>query len=275
MKVALITEVFHGEGREDRLTDRLRKAREQGAELAVLPELPLDPWVPARREPREDDAEMPGGPRETLLSQAAREVRMAVLGGAIVEGEGMDGRRDRRFATTLLVDADGQVVQRYRKLHLPEEEGFWETAHYEPGDEPPCVAEVAGFPVGVQICSDVNRPEGTHLLVAGGAEVILAPRATPAETWWRWRLVLRSLAATGAVYVVSVNRPEEPGSPVGGPSVVVGPDGRVVLETTEPLAVFTLERDAVRRARREYPGYLPFRAEVYAKGWKRVAGACD
>lgn len=269
MNVALVTEVFHGEGGEARLVGRLREAADRGAGLAVLPELPLDPWIPVRREPRPEDAESAGGRRATMLARAAREAGLAVLGGGIVR-DGESGRH--RFATAWLVDAEGRVLDRYRKLHLPEEEGFWETAHYEPGDEPPRVVEVAGFPVGIQICSDVNRPDGAQLLVAGGAEAILAPRATPPETWWRWRLVLRASAVTGGVYVVSVNRPAEPGSPVGGPTMVVAPDGEVVVETTEPLVLVALDRDAVRTARREYPGYLPFRADVYARAWEAVAG---
>lgn len=279
MRVALLTEVFHGAGAADRLVARLREARAEGAELAVLPELPLDPWIPVRREPRESDAEPPDGPRARLLRRAAREAGVAVLGGAIVreEGAGGPGAEDpgrgsgRRFATAFLVDAGGRPVDAYRKLHLPEEEGFWETAHYEAGDDPPRVVEVGGVLLGVQLCSDVNRPEGAQLLAAGGAEAILAPRATPPETWNRWRLVLRALAVTGASYVVSVNRPEEPGAPVGGPSVVVAPDGRVVVETVEPRVVVSLDREAVRAARREYPGYLPFRAGVYARGWQGLA----
>jgi predicted amidohydrolase len=128
------------------------------------------------------------------------------------------------------------------------------------------------MPVGVQVCSDVNRPEGSHLLGALGAEAILAPRATESRTWPRWRLVLQANALTTAAYVLSVNRPgPEDGVPIGGPSVVVAPDGEVLLETTDPVAVATLERDVVRRARAEYPGYMPVRAGLYAAGWAAAA----
>jgi hypothetical protein len=51
--------------------------------------------------------------------------------------------------------------------------GFWETSHYEPGTAAPARIDAFGLPIGVQICSDANRPEGSHLLGAQGAQAIL------------------------------------------------------------------------------------------------------
>ncbi|NIP56552.1 MAG: hypothetical protein GWM92_00480, partial [Gemmatimonadetes bacterium] len=140
LPVALVTEVFHDDPEGQRLRARLEEAREAGARLAILPELPLDPWVPATRELRDEDAEGPVGRRHQLQSDAARDAGIALLGGAIVR----DPDSDRRFNTALLYDAEGEQVFRYRKLHIPEEEGFWETSHYSPGTDPPRVVEVAG-----------------------------------------------------------------------------------------------------------------------------------
>ena len=104
-----------------------------------------------------------------------------------------------------------------------------------------------------------------------GADVILIPRATPAETYARWRLVLRANAVTSCAYVISVNRPgTRSGSVIGGPSVAIGPTGDVLLETTDPVAAVTLERQALEAARKEYPGYLDVRADVYADAWRRA-----
>lgn len=267
LKVALVSDVFHGEGRRERLRARLDEARALGAELAILPELPLDAWCAVRRTRDDADAEAAGGPRHTALAEAAREAGMAVLGGAIVA----DPLTEVRHNTALLVDAEGQVVATYAKVHLPYEEGFWEADHYEPGNEPARPVAVAGFPVGIQICSDVNRPEPSHILGAMGALAVLAPRATPGASYERWRTVLRANAVTSTLYVLSVNRPEEQGMPIGGPSLAIGPDGGVLVETSEPVAVVTLERSAVEAARRDYPGYLAVRADLYAAGWAEVA----
>jgi predicted amidohydrolase len=200
------------------------------------------------------------------MTRAAREAGIALVGGAIIE----DPLNGKRHNTAVALDSSGEVITRYRKVHIPYEEGFWEADHYEPGGELPRPFAVAGFPLGVQICSDANRPELSHLLGAMGALALLVPRATPPETFERWRLVLRANAVTSTAFVVSVNRPAEPGSPVGGPSLAVAPDGTVLLETTDPVALVTLERSVVEAARVSYPGYLDVRAELYAQGWSQV-----
>jgi predicted amidohydrolase len=273
LTVALVTEVFTGPTATDRLAERLAEARRRGAELAILPELPLDPWSPALREPNDDDAEDPQGPRHRTQAAAARDAGIAVLGGAIVRDPGTG----KRHNTALLFGADGALLTAYRKVHLPFEEGFWEAAHYEPGAEPPGVVRGLALPLGVQICSDANRPSGCQLLAAQGAALIGVPRATPAPTWPRWRLVLRADAITASAWLVTVNRPATGATEVeiGGPSAVIAPDGEVVVETTDALAVATLDADAVLRARRGYPGYLSFRPAVHAEGWRRLAGPAE
>src|SRR5882724_301232 len=272
-RVALLSEVFLGDGAADRLVARLTEARGQGAELAVLPEIPLNPWSPATAVPRDEDAEPPEGPRHRALSQTARQAGIAVLGGAIVR-EVSAGATGKRHNVGLLFDASGGLVGSYAKLHLPDEDGFREPAHYEPGSAPPSVLHLAVVPVGIHICSDSNRPEGSHLLGAQGAEVILAPRATEAATWERWKLVLRANAMTSGTFIVSVNRPApEFGVALGGPSVAIAPDGEVLLETTAPLAVVELDRGAIAAARKRYPGYMAVRAGLYGQAWNAIAAA--
>jgi predicted amidohydrolase len=268
LAVALLSEVFPDAAAQQRLAAALEGARARGAELVVLPELPLHAWSPASAEPRDDDAEPPSGPRHRTLASAAREVGVAVLGGAIVEEDGV--RRNR----ALLFGRDGSLIAAYDKNHLPNEEGFWEAAHYQPGNAPPRPVWVDGFALGVQLCSDLNRPELGHALAAAGALAIVGPRATEASTWARWRLVLRATAMTACAYVLSVTRPRpEHGVPLGGPSFVAAPDGAVLLETNDPLALVTLERSAVHAARKGYPGYLTVRPDLYAEGWEQAARA--
>jgi N-carbamoylputrescine amidase len=261
--IALITGVYHDEGGPSRLRRRLAAARESGAELAVLPELPLDPWIAAAPRPRDQDAEPPEGPRHRALANVAAAAGVSLLGGAVV----LDPETGRRASTALLFGTDGGLLQRYRKVHIPNEEGFWEAAHYEPGRDPPEPIQVDGLTVGIQVCSDVQRLTGAQILAARGAEVILVPRATPPESWERWKLTLRAVAVAAAAYLISVNRPPEPDSPVGGPSVAIGPRGEVLVETDEETALAQIDPEAVRAARADYPGYLSFAPEVMAMGW--------
>jgi N-carbamoylputrescine amidase len=172
-----------------------------------------------------------------------------------------------------VIDRGGEICATYEKLHLPEEPGFWETSHYQPGTQAPERIDAFGLPIGVQICSDNNRPEGTHLLGAQGAMAVIVPRASEERTYQRWKTVFRSNALTGCLYVLSVNRPRpEEGVLLGGPSVAFDPNGDVLVETTDELALVTLDAAVVTDARRAYPGYLPVRARLYADAWAEVAG---
>src|SRR5262249_58153872 len=88
LTIALLSEVFPDAGAQGRLPAMLADARSRGAELVVLPELPLHPWSPARREPRDEDAEPPQGPRHRMLAGAARGAGEAVVRGAGAEESG-------------------------------------------------------------------------------------------------------------------------------------------------------------------------------------------
>jgi N-carbamoylputrescine amidase len=268
LTVALVSEVFWQPDGETRLTQRLRTAASQGAELALLPELPFNRWRPATKEAIDGDAEVEGGPRTQAMARAARATGVGIVGGIICR----DPTSGRRTSRALLFNAAGEIVARYEKLHLPAEPGFWETSHYQPGTAAARPIEGFGLALGLQICSDINRPEGSHLLGALGAEAIFAPRATEQRTYERWRVVFRANALTSCAFVLSVNRPApEDGVLIGGPSVAVDPNGALLVETTEPLALVTLERSVVTQARVDYPGYLPVRARLYATAWADLA----
>jgi predicted amidohydrolase len=268
LTVALVSEVFWEDDGPLRLKQRLAEAAERGADLAVLPEIPLNPWSPATKEAREDDAEPIDGPRARAQAEAAADAGVGLVGGIIHRAE--DGRRTSR---ALVFDGRGELTATYEKLHLPEEPGFWETSHYEPGTEAPLRIDGFGLPFGVQVCSDNNRPEGTHLLGAQGAMAVIVPRASEERTYQRWKTVFRSNALTGCLYVLSVNRPHpEDGVLIGGPTVAFDPNGELLVETTDRMALVTLDAKTVTGARRAYPGYLPIRAGLYADAWTEIAG---
>ncbi len=268
LTVALISEVFWEPDGPIRLKERLEAAVERGADLAVLPELPLNAWRPSTKQARAEDAEGMDGERARVQAEAAAEAGIGLVGGIIHRDE--TGRRTSR---ALVIDSRGEVRATYEKLHLPEEEGFWETSHYEPGTEPPKRIDTFGVPIGLQLCSDNNRPEGTHLLGAQGVVAMINPRVTEEKTFQRWRTVWLANALTSCCYVLSVNRPHpEDGVLIGGPSVAFDPRGELLLETTDQVALVTLDAKVAADARRLYPGYLPVRARLYADAWAEIAG---
>ncbi|HCA38945.1 MAG: carbon-nitrogen hydrolase family protein [Phycisphaerales bacterium] len=266
LTIALIRDVFYTEDGGERLRSRLQEAKDAGADLAVTPELAMLPWVPATKEARDEDAEPPEGPRHQLQSQIARDVGIGLLGGAIVRDA-----HGRRFNTALLFGSDGSLLHAYRKIHIPDEPGFWEADHYQADDTIPRPVEAFGLNLGFQICSDNNRPFGSHILGAQGADVILVPRSTEAATYVKWRPIFQANALTSGCWVLSVNRPgPEQGVLIGGPSIAVAPDGTVVLETEDPVGIVTVDRASVATARGDYPGYLAFPCDLYAAAWASI-----
>ena len=267
LTLAIITEVFPDPPAWELLPGVLTEAGALGADLAVLPEIPLNPWSPASKAPLDEDAEAVDGPRQMALASAASLSGVAVLGGAIIR----DPDTGVRHNTALLYDGSGSCLARYKKVHLPSEEGFWETSHYEPGHEPPTVVSGLPMKIGFQVCSDVNRTTGFQLLGAMGAEVVLVPRCTPPQTYERWKLVLRANAVTSGCFVVSSTRPAPtPNGLIGGPSIAISPTSEVLLETSDRLSVVTLSKSVLEEARADYPGYLETYPELYARAWKAV-----
>lgn len=267
LTVGLISETFWEADGGVRLKQRLSEAAARGADVAVLPEIPLSPWRPSTKDARAEDAEPMNGPRATAQGEAAAGAGIGLIGGIIHRDE--SGRRTSR---ALIFDSQGKVTATYEKLHLPEEPGFWETSHYEPGTAAPKRIDTFGVPIGVQICSDNNRPEGAHLLGAQGALAMINPRATEEKTYQRWKTVFRANALTSCLYVLSVNRPHpEDGVLIGGPTVAFDPNGELLVETTDTLTLVTIDAKVVTDARRAYPGYLPVHARLYADAWDEIA----
>lgn len=268
LTIALIRDVFYDDNPQQRLRNRLGEAKDRGASLAILPELPLNPWSPATTSQHEDDAEAPNGPRATVQAEAARDIGIGLVGGAIIRDE-HSGRREN---TALIFDSSGTLLATYSKIHLPEEPGFWETSHYEAGQVAPVPIEGFAMPIGVQICSDINRPQGSQLLAARGAQAILAPRATEQVKYERWRVVFQASALTCCAYIASVDRPRpERGVRLGGQSIAVAPNGKILLETTDPVGIATFSRSDLEQARVDYPGYLSIRSDLYAEAWSSIA----
>ena len=264
--IALISEVFWQEDGSERLLKRLFEARDMGAQVAVIPELALNPWSPATKSQQDSDAESPGGPRSELQMEAARQAGIALIGGVILRDE-----HGARFNTALVIDSSGTLVGSWEKAHIPDEPGFWEADHYNPGRDGLRPLDGLGFPLGVQICSDANRPQGTQLLAAAGAECILVPRASESATWHRWRPVLMANALTSCCWVATVNRPTpENGVLLGGPSFAVDPNGDVLVESTDPVCTFTYDPARLAEHRSSYPGYLSMRSDLYASAWAAI-----
>ena len=248
-----------------RMIDLMRQARARGCALAVFPELALTTFFP--RWLIEDEAELDGffetampGPDTQPLFDTARELGVGFhLGYAELEG-------GRRFNTAILVDPSGEIVARYRKIHLPghaEHEPrrafqHLEKRYFEVGDLGFPVWEAMGGRLGMLICNDRRWPEAFRVLGLQGVELVLIGYNTPTlngQTFepphLRQRHNLLSMQAgayQNGCWVCGVAKAgHEDGVDMMGGSAIVTPNGEIAAQAAtleDELIVADCDLDA-------------------------------
>ncbi len=234
-----------------RMVAMLREAKGRGASLVVFPELALTTFFPRWDLDGESldaffEDEMPG-PETAPLFEAARAEGVGFhLGYAERVRE---GGRTRRFNTAILVDPSGEIVGKYRKIHLPGhfEPEAWrpfqhlEKRYFEKGDLGFPTFGAFGGRVGILICNDRRWPEAFRVLGLGGAELVLVGYNTPVHyppapghdhlQDFHNHLVLQAGAYQNGAWVVGVAKAgREEGCDLIGGSVIVAPTGEIVAK---------------------------------------------
>ncbi len=236
----------------------LAEAADAGADLAALPEL-FHYMGPPRL--RAELAEPVPGPVSERMSAMARERSMWVLAGSVLEAEG-----GKVFNTSVLLDRSGEVVARYRKIHLfdaepPGQPPIRESDTLVAGEQ--LVTHETEFArVGLSICYDLRFPELYRGLMALGAEVI----TVPSQFQWatgidHWEILLRARAIENQCFIVApaqwgpYGKPEDNRRSYGN-SMIVDPWGRVLVRAPQEstAVVFAdLDFEELRDIRRKLP----------------------
>jgi len=235
----------------------LEQCARGGADLAALPET----WTymgSARR--HHEVAEPVPGPTSEWLAELARRHSMWILGGSILERDG-----ERTFNTSLLFDRAGELVARYRKIHLfdvdlPGQPPLRESFTYSPGEEV-VTAETEFGRIGLSICYDLRFPELYRMLAVHGAEIVLVPSAFTFETGKdHWDVLVRARAIENQAFVLAPAQwgtwgPADQNRRCYGNSLAVDPWGRVLARAPEGVGVTFAELDLeeVRRVRERLP----------------------
>jgi predicted amidohydrolase len=237
-----------------RLIDLLRQAHARGARLVVFPELALTTFFP--RYWMEDAAEidrwferaMPGPDTRPLFEAAAQLGVGFYLGYAeLVEQEG----RTRHFNTAILVDAQGHIIGRYRKVHLPghlehlPQAPFQhlEKRYFEPGDLGFPVWRAFGANVGMCICNDRRWPETYRVMGLQDVELVLLGYNTPTHLPWvkgyehltdfHNKLSMQAGAYQNSCFVVGVAKGgREEGCDLLAGSIICAPSGEIIAQAT-------------------------------------------
>jgi N-carbamoyl-D-amino-acid hydrolase len=233
-----------------RMLDLLDQARERKCDLVVYPELALTTFFP--RWYMQDQAEvdawfergMPNAATRPLFERAAQDRIGISFGYAELTPDG------HHFNTAILVDRDGKIVGKYRKVHLPGHAEFdpqrsfqhLEKRYFEPGDLGFPVWRAFGGILGMCICNDRRWPETYRVMGLQGVELIVLGYNTPSinsqrstegpeKRLFHNRLCVQAGAYQNSTWVVAVAKGGiEDGNPLIAGSIIVSPDGEIVAE---------------------------------------------
>ena len=287
LRVALVQDRDHGsvEANLAAIESRVAAAAAEGAKLVLLQELHNGAYFCQHESVAEfDRAEpIPGPSTERLSALAARH-------GVVLVASLFERRAPGLYHNTAVVfDADGRLAGKYRKMHIPDDPGFYEKFYFTPGDlgfEP---IDTAVGRLGVLVCWDQWYPEAARLMALAGAELLLYPTAIgwdpdDAEDErerqrMAWILSHRGHAVANGLPVLSCNRIGHEPSPLGasgirfwGSSLVLGPQGEITAEAgTDEPTVLVADVDMARseHVRRIWPFLRDRRIDAYGDLLKR------
>ena len=258
----------------------VRAAAARGANLVVLQELHATPYFCQTEDPGcFDQAEPVPGPSTETFARLARELSVVLVTSLF------ERRAPGLYHNTAAVlDADGSLAGIYRKMHIPDDPGYYEKFYFTPGDLGFTPIDTRVGRLGVLVCWDQWYPEAARMMALAGAELLIYPTAIgydpndPADERARqreaWITVQRGHAVANGVPVVSVNRvgfePDPSGVGAGaefwGSSFVAGCQGELLAmagETDEEVLVVDLDRDRSERVRRMWPFLRDRRIDHY------------
>ena len=282
MKTALIQQTCTAdvELNKKKMAAAIRDAARQGAELVVLQELHNSLYF-CQVESTDlfDLAEPVPGPSTAFYGELARE-----LGVVIVTS--LFERRAPGLChnTAVVIERDGSIAGRYRKMHIPDDPAYYEKFYFTPGDLGFRPVQTSVGCLGVQVCWDQWYPEGARLMALRGADLLIYPTAigyagsdTPAEQARQreaWTTVQRGHAVANGLPVVTVNRtgfePDPSACTEGirfwGSSFAVGPQGEFLYrapEDEEVVAVVDVDLRRSEQVRRWWPFLRDRRIEEF------------
>ena len=281
LTVALIQERNHGDAAANLavIAERVAEAAARGAKLVLLQELHNGPYFCQHESVDEFDlAETIPGPSTDFLGNLAKQH------GVVIVGSLFEKRATGLYHNTAVVlEKDGRLVGKYRKMHIPDDPGFYEKFYFTPGDLGFTPIDTSVGRLGVLVCWDQWYPEAARLMALAGADMLLYPTAIgwdPSDeqaekTRQRdaWVLSHRGHAVANGLPVLSCNRVGHETSPLGaagidfwGNSHVLGPQGEFVAEAGTEATMIVCDVDLGRseHVRRIWPFLRDRRIDAYA-----------
>lgn len=261
------------------LVTKIRQLAKEGAELIVLQELHNSLYFCKQEDVNLFDlAETIPGPSTEIFGNLAKEL------GVVIVTSLFERRATGLYHNTAVVlEKDGTIAGKYRKMHIPDDPGYYEKFYFTPGDLGFKPIDTSVGRLGVLVCWDQWYPEAARLMALAGAELLIYPTAIgydPNDTKeeqerqrMAWQTVQRGHAVANGLPVITVNRVgEEEGVPFWGTSFVAGPQGELLYEAPknqEELAVVEVDMLRSEQVRRWWPFLRDRRIEDYNELTKR------
>jgi N-carbamoylputrescine amidase len=263
----------------ERAVDFIRDAAKQGAQVVCLPELFRSQYF-CQTEEHANFAlaeEIPGRSTSTL-GKLARELHIVIIASLF----------EKRSAglyhnTAVVIDANGDLLGKYRKMHIPDDPLYHEKFYFTPGDLGFQSWKTPRGNLGVLICWDQWYPEAARLTALRGAEILFYPTAIgwhPKEKaefgqaqHSAWELIQRSHAIANGCYVAAANRVghETPAGGDGiefwGQSFICGPDGEIIAKGSQDrqeIVMADVDWSRVNEHRTHWPFLRDRRVDAYA-----------
>ena len=287
LTVALVQERNHGSVEENFsvIEQRVAEAAARGAKLIVLQELHNGAYFCQHESVEEfDRAESIPGPSTERLGRLAR------MHGVVIVGSLFERRAAGLYHNTAVVlESDGTLVGKYRKMHIPDDPGFHEKFYFTPGDLGFHPVKTSVGKLGVLVCWDQWYPEAARLMALAGADLLVYPTAIgwdpedaddeKARQRDAWLLSHRGHAVANGLPVLSCNRIGHEASPLGGSGIrfwgsshMLGPQGEFIAEAgTDAPALLVADIDLARseNVRRIWPFLRDRRIDAYQDLLKR------
>ena len=264
-----------------RLADGIADLAKRGAELIVLQELHNTLYFCQTECVNNFDmAEPIPGPSTEIYGELAKRYGVVIVTSLF----------ERRAAglhhnTAVVIERDGTIAGKYRKMHIPDDPGYYEKFYFTPGDLGFHPIQTSVGRLGVLVCWDQWYPEAARLMALRGAEILIYPTAigydpadTPEEQQRQrraWQTVMRGHAVANGLPVVAVNRVgDEDGVPFWGTSFVCGHQGEVIYEASEDeeeSIIVEMDMKRSEQVRRWWPFLRDRRIDQYTDILRRYA----
>ena len=269
-----------------RLGEGITDLAKRGAKLIVLQELHNTLYFCQIEDVDLFDlAEPIPGPSTTFYCELAKKL------GVVIVASLFEKRAPGLYHNTaVVIESNGEIVGKYRKMHIPDDPAYYEKFYFTPGDLGFHPIQTSVGKLGVLVCWDQWYPEAARLMAMQGAEMLIYPTAigyadndTPEEQQRQrmaWQTVMRGHAVANGLPVIAVNRVgfepdpsgQTPGIQFWGTSFVAGPQGEIVYEAStddEESIVVEIDMDRSEQVRRWWPFLRDRRIDAYGDITKR------